>query len=334
MHHRPCGDRAAALKPDRYDLRRIAPHADRHKIKIRGNMEFRPIELEMKELVERYTKPWHLQCSEYTFTNLYIWGKEAHLELAEEDGALFFFARYGQGKPFMFAPLSQDPSADYGTVLKKAVKEFEKRGEVPCFRAISGPIYEAFKRAEGYSLEEDRDNADYVYSAESLCTLAGKKLHAKRNHINKFRAEYGDSFEYVPVTKDMLEECLAVYDEWILGKDPTEPGALGERCAIERAISAMDVLRIKGGGIRIGGKLAAFTLGEEIDNEIAVIHIEKADSSVPGLYTIINQQFAQREFSHMQYINREEDMGIAGLRKAKLSYYPAFLIEKYRGYCL
>ncbi len=297
-------------------------------------MEFQPIQLSMKALVERYTKPWRLQCSEYTFTNLYIWGKEANLELAEEDGALYLFGRYGQGALFMFAPLTEDPGADYGAVLKKAVKEFEKRGETPCFRAISGPIHEAFKKAGGYILEEDRDNADYVYSAESLIALSGKKLHAKRNHINKFCAEYGDSFEYVPVTKDMREECLAVYDEWILGKDPTEPGALGERCAIERAISAMDVLGIKGGGIRIGGKLAAFTLGEAIDDEIAVIHIEKADSTVPGLYTMINRQFAEREFSHMQYINREEDMGIPGLRKAKLSYYPAFLIEKYRGYCL
>jgi len=294
-------------------------------------MEFRPIELDMKALVERYTKPWHLQCSEYTFTNLYIWGKEANLEIAEDEGALYLFGRYGKGAPFMFAPLSEDPASDYGAVLKKAVAEFEKRGIMPCFRAISGPIYEAFKGVEGYSLEEDRDNADYVYSAESLRTLAGKKLHAKRNHINKFRAEYGDSFQYVPVTGDMLEECLAVYDEWILGKDPTEPGALGERRAIERAISAMDTLEIKGGGIRIDGRLAAFTLGEEIDDEIAVIHIEKADSSVPGLYTIINQQFAEREFSHMRFINREEDMGIPGLRKAKLSYYPAFLIEKYRG---
>ena len=93
----------------------------------------------------------------------------------------------------------------------------------------------------------------------------------------------------------------------------------------------MDTLGVKGGGIRIQGKLAAFTLGEQINDEIAVIHIEKADSGIPGLYTIINQQFVEHAWTKVKYINREEDMGLEGLRRAKLSYNPAFMIDKFHG---
>lgn len=331
MHHRPGGGAASAVITGKEE--NALRQDPRHCLfgQKRGDMEFRPIELGMKARIERYTKPWKLQCSEYTFTNLYIWGKEANLEVAEEDGALYLLGRYGESAPFMFAPLSEDPAADYEAVIARAVKAFEARGAKPCFRAVAGPLYDAFRRVPGMVLTEDRDYSDYVYSAESLRTLAGKKLRAKRNHISHFSNLYEGRFEYVALSPDMLDECLAMYGEWLRGKDPDEPGIWGERFAIERVISGMDVLGVKGCGIRIDGKLAAFTLGEAIDDEMAVIHIEKADADIRGLYTIINRMFVEREWADKRYINREEDMGLPGLRKAKLSYCPEFMIEKYRG---
>lgn len=294
-------------------------------------MDFQPIDIQMKARVERYTKPWRLQCSEYTFTNLYMWGKEECIRIAEQDGAMFFLSKCGADEPFMFAPLTEDPEGDYAAALAAAVDYFRSEGLTPHFRGISGPIKAAFERCPGYRLIDDRDDSDYVYSMESLRTLSGKKLHGKRNHINQFRAQYGDAFEYVEITADMLDECMDVYCEWLSGKDASEPGVLGEQEAIRRILTHMDTLGVKGGGIRIGGKLAAFTLGEQIDEEIAVIHIEKADSDIPGLYTIINQQFVEHAWTHVKYINREEDMGLPGLRRAKLSYNPAFMIDKFRG---
>lgn len=294
-------------------------------------MEFEPIDIQMKARVEHYTKPWHLQCSEYTFTNLYMWGKEECIRIAEQDGAMFFLSKCGADEPFMFAPLTEDPDGDYAAALATAVDYFRSEGLTPSFRGISGPIKAAFERCLGYALTEDRDDSDYVYSMESLRTLSGKKLHGKRNHINQFHAQYGDVSKYVEITADMLDECMAVYCEWLAGKDASEPGVLGEKEAIRRILTHMDTLGVKGGGIRIDGKLAAFSLGEQIDEEFAVIHIEKADSSVPGLYTIINQQFVEHAWTHVKYINREEDMGLAGLRRAKLSYNPAFMIDKFRG---
>ena len=286
----------------------------------------------MKALVESYTKPWHLQCSEYTFTNLFVWGAENKIMIAEENDTMFFLLNFGENSRFMFAPLTRDPKGDYKAALDRACEYCREHGIPEVFKGISGPIKEAFERAGGYVIEEDRDNSDYVYTMEELRDLAGKKLHGKRNHINQFMGLYGESFEYVELTPDMLSECLALYREWLVGKEADDdPDARGECLAIKLIITLMEELGVVGAGIRVNGALKAYTIGERIDGEMAVVHIEKADAEVPGLFTVINNQFIKNELSDMKYINREEDMGIPNLRKAKLSYRPCKLLEKYIG---
>ena len=139
--------------------------------------------------------------------------------------------------------------------------------------------------------------------------LSGKKLHAKRNHINQFMAQYGKSFEYVKITPDMMDECVAVYNEWLSEKSPDDTDSM-ELCAIKVLLKHMDTLGIRGGGIRIDGRLLAFTLGQKIDDNMAVVHIEKADNEIMGLYTVINNQFVKNDLKDVRYINREEDMGL------------------------
>ncbi len=143
-------------------------------------------------------------------------------------------------------------------------------------------------------------------------------------------AQYGERYEYVKITGDMMGECVDVYNEWLSEKSPDETDNM-ELCAIKTLLMHMDVLGIRGGGIRIDGKLAAFTLGQKMDDNMAVVHIEKADNEIMGLYTVINNQFVQHELTDVKFINREEDMGMEGLRKAKLSYYPAYMIDKFDG---
>ena len=183
----------------------------------------------------------------------------------------------------------------------------------PVFKGISGPIKAAFERCTGYELIDDRNNSDYVYTMESLRDLVGKRLHAKRNHIHQFMAQYGERYEYVKITGDMMGECVDVYNEWLSEKSPDETDNM-ELCAIKTLLMHMDVLGIRGGGIRIDGKLAAFTLGQKMDDNM-----------------VINNQFVQHELTDVKFINREEDMGMEGLRKAKLSYYPAYMIDKFDG---
>ena len=291
-------------------------------------MRFEPINLQMKSLVERYLNSWRLSGSEYTFTNLLIWGTNGRIKVAEYESALYIKLRYGNDEPFMLAPLTLDVSRDYGNVVRLSDEYMYDSGYSPTYRAISGPLVKKFAACcPDHTLTEDRDNFDYVYLSKDLILLSGKKFHSKRNNINRFKSEY--SFEYVRIIPDMLNDCLEVYSDWLHEKDKLLPGMLGELDAIKAAITNMDVLGVKGGGIRIDGKLRAFSLGQLINEDMAVIHIEKANESFEGIYSVINQQFAEHEWSGVKYINREEDMGIEGLRKAKLSYRPVELIQKY-----
>ena len=293
-------------------------------------MDFKPIDISMKQTVEHYTAKWKLECSEYTFSNLLMWGCGGNIMLAEDEQAFYILLHWGNER-FMFAPLTVEPESEYyQTALDKAAEYMRTHGIDPVFKGISGPIKAAFERCTGYELTDDRNNSDYVYTMESLRDLAGKKLHAKRNHIHQFMAQYGERYEYVKITGDMMGECVDVYNEWLSEKSPDETDNM-ELCAIKALLMHMDVLGIRGGGIRIDGKLAAFTLGQKMDDNMAVVHIEKADNEIMGLYTVINNQFVQHELTDVKFINREEDMGMEGLRKAKLSYYPAYMIDKFDG---
>ena len=291
-------------------------------------LDFQPINLSMKPMVEKYREHWDMDSSEYTFTNLLMWGTDGHILLEEYGDTLFCLLRYDQEAPFMFAPLPLNENTDYERSVHIAGEYMKNLGTEPRFSAVTGHLAELFRaRCADYELKEDRANFDYVYRTEELLTLSGKKFHAKKNHLNQFRDKY--AFEYVELRPEMLEECLEVYANWLNGKEVVEPSALGELAAIKTIITNMDALGVRGGGIRMEGKLTAFTLGELMRPDTALIHIEKAVGSIRGLFTIINQQFIEHEWKDTLYINREEDMGLEGMRRAKMSYHPIRMVEKF-----
>ncbi|MEA5059190.1 MAG: phosphatidylglycerol lysyltransferase domain-containing protein [Candidatus Pelethousia sp.] len=290
-------------------------------------LHFQPVHLSMRELVHRYTKALHIQNSEYTFTSLLMWCKEDRIRIAEQDDVLYILYVFPHLAPFMLAPLALRVE-DYPGAIANCIHHLEGMGARPVFHGITEDYNKAFFEQAGFVLTEDRGNYDYVYNMEDLRTLKGKKYHGKRNHINQFLSQY--AYEYVTLTPDMFDACMAIYEEWLDGKDPAEHGVLGEKEAIRVGLRHMEKLGLVGGGILMDGKLRAFSLGEQIDGEMAVIHIEKADADIPGLYPLINREFVAHAWTDMKFINREEDMGLEGLRKAKLSYYPAYLLEKFR----
>lgn len=292
-------------------------------------LQFQPVRLSDKAVIDSYLKPHAFECSEFTFTNLIIWGQDEKIHWAEQDDVLYVRLQFSRKQqPFMFPPIPKSFDMDYGKALEAAYAYFSAIGVSPRFRSVNGRFVELFqKHAPLFSLIPDRNTFDYVYSAEDLITLKGRKYHAKRNHINQFTSQY--SFTYEPLTADRTKECMELYMSWLQEKDINEPGILGEMKAISFLLPNMEALQVKGGCIYVGGKLVAFSLGEQVKDDMAVIHIEKADASYTGLYALINQQFAEHAWSNMTYLNREEDMGIPGMRKAKLSYQPIKLIEKY-----
>lgn len=194
-------------------------------------------------------------------------------------------------------------------------------------------IYEAEKeRLEKYLPDvefiEDRDNWDYVYLREKLATLSGRKYHGQKNHYNAFKKANPD-YVYEPITEANIAECLAFGEKWCDDRVHEDPSLVCEKYAIAQAFNNFAALELRGGAIRINGKIEAFSFGKKINDDTAVLHVEKANHEIRGLYTAINKEFAANAWSDVTYLNREEDMGHEGLRRAKESYHPEFMVKKY-----
>ncbi len=177
----------------------------------------------------------------------------------------------------------------------------------------------------------DRDNSDYLYLTEDLMHLKGKKYDAKRNHINRFQKLY--EYEYTTIDENNIGSCYDIMDEWCRKIGCDEHKSLYcEKLANSEVLENYSRLGISGALIKVNGKFEAFTAGEMLNRDTAVIHIEKANTDVHGLYTYINREFCERSWSDTRYINREQDLGVEGIRKAKLSYKPFRLTGKYSIY--
>lgn len=188
------------------------------------------------------------------------------------------------------------------------------------------PIFEEFFPGQ-YDIALDRDGCDYIYYSSDLINLQGKKYHGKRNHLARFKEI---NHEFSPITEKDFDDCITFCTETYNSKaNQNEHSFIAEQFAINTYFTHFDELGLKGGIIRIDGKVAAITIGEQLNSVTFCVHIEKADTSHNGIYAGINNYFACEYASNLTYINREEDLGIEGLRKSKLSYHPAFLLNKY-----
>ena len=293
-------------------------------------MEFKEITLTDKPILEKYLFSWRNENNDFNFSTLYLWGRHGKIKYAEQDGALYVYYNFPDLPPFFLPPVPQDANADYKKAVETAVAEMRSMHIAPCFRSVSEPFYQPMKNALDHPIiERTPFNEDYVYLTSDLIELKGKKYHSKKNHINAFLKAHSD-WEYVTVTSENLDECMALYKQWSVGKEEPTIDEYDERLTVELAIRYMRELGLLGGGIRVGGELKAFSVGERVSPDMLTVHIEKADASVNGLFPLINQQFALHEGRGLTYVNREDDMGIEGLMKAKQSYHPCRMVEKYK----
>ena len=201
---------------------------------------------------------------------------------------------------------------------------------------MKGVVPEAAERIKAlcpdcYEFKPDRDNYEYVYLTQSMINLSGKKYRQKKNNLNHFRNQYMGKWEYVPITEDIFDECLEAEKSWVDQKEGLEDDEelAGERYAIETVFDNWEVLQPTGGAIRLFNKIVAFSIGEMLNDDTAIIHFEKSDPSIRGLYQVITHEFIVHAWGHTTYINREEDMGIPGLRQSKESYNPDHYVEKF-----
>jgi len=292
---------------------------------------FKPITLDVKPLIEAYAKPWMLECSDLSFTNLFIWGADGKMEYAEKNNVLYIKLNFKGVPVFLWAPIPMyGIEVDYRKAVYDGIEYMKKAGVEPTFRSVWTPFRDKMLEACPELFSMPTDIAwDYVYSRESLATLKGKKLHGKRNHINKFLSKYPD-YEYRKLEKDMITDCIALYDHWIMEKEGEPDDTLkNEKQSVMLALNNMDELGLVGGTIYIDGKLCAFTVGERLHPHMQLIHIEKGNTNYDGIFPMINQQYVLHECGDVELINREEDMGVEGMRKAKRSYQPVKMIEKH-----
>lgn len=287
--------------------------------------DFGPIELDHRETMEHFLSQDPPQISELTFTNLFIWRCRYHPIWRLWGDCLLIILQPEEEPPFGLTPVGRGNKRDALSFLFRTLGDLSS--EIKVCRADSAFV-KTYADSGDFEIIEDRDNSDYVYRAEDLINLRGNKYHGKKNHVNRFRKN--NEFEYRRLDRQLAEKFLDLQEEWCaLRECELNPGLFQEHVAIHEAVIHHKELGFTGGAIMIDDKVEAFAFGELLNPDTAVIHAEKANPDIPGLYAAINQQFCEEAWSHVRYVNREQDLGIEGLRKAKLSYHPDHLVEKF-----
>ncbi|NLE00887.1 MAG: DUF2156 domain-containing protein [Fibrobacter sp.] len=287
--------------------------------------EFKPLEIADINPIRTILWNYQPQTSELTFTNLFIWRKHFNYHWCIFKNWLLITCKSGSGFCAL-EPVGPPPREYPVRILFEWLQQNNTPN--PGITRADSRLCDEIKGISRFSSLPVREHFDYLYSTQSLITLQGRHLHSKRNHLTKFQNSY--SYSYKLITADLISSCIDLATRWCKEEHcDHDPLLCDEWLAINEILVMFDRLRIRGGAILIDNKLEAFTAGELLNQNTAVIHIEKANPHIHGLYTAINQMFCEREFSSTEFVNREQDLGDEGLRKAKLSYHPVKLVEKY-----
>lgn len=299
-----------------------------------------PISAENREVLSEYLKSYKYRTSGLSFYSLYMW-REENMFSWEIIGDYLLIAGFshleiGAKGYFLFPPLTRtgdyEPEKLKFSILE-AKKRFEEKGYRFSIRLLPKHMKEIMEKSFPGELEfiDDRPNYDYVYRKKDLATLKGRAYHSKKNHLNFFQSNY--SYEYVELKPYMTERVMIFLEEFNAGKGELpaheKEWLLMETDAMRDVMMNLEKLDYIAGAILIDGKIEAFTIGGRLSETEIDVNVEKANSSIRGLYVAINNEFCKHLPEEIELVNREEDMGIENLRKAKLSYKPSEMIEKY-----
>lgn len=288
-----------------------------------SEFDFRAPELSDREWVNELLAVSGFRGCIYTFGNNYVWQNEFNVQICRYHN--FYLLKntdHSDGIPRFLYPAGSGDIAEVITALKAYCAE---RG-VPLLMTANKECTERLcAMYSEVSAVPDRDGFDYVYNSSDLAELKGKKYHSKRNHLNRF---YENDWSYEPISAANIQDCKAVLEQWLSAGTP-DPDKQSEAAVVRNSLDNYVALDYSGGVLYVNGEPQAFTFGEQSAQDTFVVHAEKALLNYQGAYTAINCEFAKTIAGRYRYINREEDTGSEGLRKAKLSYHPAFMEEKY-----
>jgi len=289
---------------------------------------FRRIELADKTQYETYLFAEPERGCEYSFANLFMWGRQ---EIAFLDDCALLFSHFNGHTVY---PWPQGPG-DKRMALETILADARQRG-IPC--RITGMTGQEMEKLQAwfpdtFEIRVARDNFDYVYTVEALADLRGKKLQKKRNHVNRFRAEHPD-YRVEPLGCGNIARVQHMVNDWYVSRRQADPTGdyLLESLAMARAFRNFDNLGMEGIALLEGDRVIAVTMGSRLSGNTFDIHFEKAREEFGGAYNAINCEFARYlrlKYPDVEFLNREDDLGLEGLRKAKLDYHPHHLTEKY-----
>ncbi len=290
--------------------------------------DFKTLSLGDIDPIRKFLWRYQPETSELTFTNLFIWRSEYDWRWSVEKDWLLLLGSKVKNDPFLLPPVGPAPRLELVSRMLRWLRD-DKGSARPRLERSDERLAAEMAGSTLFRIEPSREHFDYVYRSENLIHLKGSKYHSKRNHISRFLKS--SKFELVPISEDNLAACAEFQERWCEWRRcQDDMNLLGEWEAIKTALAHYQSLNVRGAAVMISGKVEAFTFGERLNEDTAVIHIEKANPEIPGLYAVINQQFCEKYWSGVTYINREQDLGEEGLRKAKMSYHPDRLVQKFR----
>lgn len=286
-------------------------------------MDFTPIDLERADAYQQHVAQTPQVASDYSFVNIWGWAREYGLEWAFRDGLVWL--RQTDPHRVYWAPVGPWQHVDWPAVLDREVL-------APGFRRVPEVLADLWREQPipGLEIEEDRANWDYVYDVEELVALRGNRFHKKKNLLKQFKNQ--NTYRFESFSQAMIEQALALQDDWCTWRDCEDSDVLSaENRAIQRVfMSWKHFPELLGGAIMVEGLIVAYTIAEPLDDDTVVIHFEKGCPAHKGVYQAINQMFLESLAGRFRFVNREQDLGDAGLRKAKMSYHPVAFNKKYR----
>ena len=294
-------------------------------------MNYCSISIDDKEKISKYLDIANGEICEHCFTDIYMWQSHYKTRFYTDDDFLYIRSKSTEtDEDFYMCPIGKgDLKAAILKTIEYAKTESDDFTLVSITEQMKAEIEEIMP--DYFEFFENRDSSDYVYLRESLSTLSGKKLHSKRNFVNRFKSLYEGRWTYEDMNDENYLEAWEYHTKWhkSAGGVEEELSLKAETCAIRKTINNYKQLEVLGGILRVDGEVVAFSLGTKSTDDMYVIQIEKGDVNFPGVYPMINQQFVLSHCQDSTYINREEDLGLEGLRTAKLSYKPYEIRQKY-----
>ncbi|MEI6501300.1 MAG: phosphatidylglycerol lysyltransferase domain-containing protein [Armatimonadota bacterium] len=286
-----------------------------------------PLELHHKPALDALFRAERPCLSEFTFTNLYIW-RHAYGAMVTRFGEVVCLVswRPDPDASFVLPPVGQGASVEH---VRACLDLMRQEGHDPKLcRAEQCTLDKLGVDDKEFVIESDRDDWDYVYRVQDLIDLPEDRYPDKARHVKQFSKRF--KYEYRPLTPDLVPACQELQDLWCDDKRCDLYSSLrAEARAAKEILERLEELNLKGGAILVNNRVQAFSLGEPLNDDTVVIHIEKASPDLHGAFQVINQEFLRHEWADWEYVNREQDVGDPGLRQAKESYLPVKMIEKF-----